>query len=152
MTVLLMLGIFFSCSSKLGEDSDSNIDWSKVDLSNIENLYAQPLPVIKKVVEGKWKLQYSEGGFAYQKIIDTFDNYMYINKNHITKGNSTYGVTMNSSFTWEKVKDIFGNGSSAYILQPPGYLSIVPLQIKNDTLISWDACADGFTYYYTKIY
>ena len=51
--ILLMVGIFFSCSSKLEENSDSDIDWSKIDLSNIENLYAQPLPVIKKVVEGQ---------------------------------------------------------------------------------------------------
>ena len=27
----------------------------KTDFSNIENLYAQPLPVIQKCVEGKWK-------------------------------------------------------------------------------------------------
>ena len=37
---------------KCGKDDS---DKSGIDFSNIENLYAQPLPVIQKCVEGKWK-------------------------------------------------------------------------------------------------
>ena len=36
----------------------------KTDFSNIENLYAQPLPVIQKCVQGKWKwIEISTWGF-----------------------------------------------------------------------------------------
>ena len=34
---------------------------SDIDFSNIEDLYAQPLPVIKKCVQGKWKCLSQEG-------------------------------------------------------------------------------------------
>ena len=35
---------------------------SKIDFSNIENLHAQPLPVIQKCVQGKWKWYVTFGG------------------------------------------------------------------------------------------
>jgi hypothetical protein len=55
------MGIIFSCSSDI---KDGDIDWSQIDLSNIDNLYVQPLPVIKKVVQGKWKWYVSYGGHS----------------------------------------------------------------------------------------
>ena len=55
--VLLLVGSFFSCNNK------NNIDKS-IDYSNIENLYEQPLPVIQKCVQGKWKwVEISRWGF-----------------------------------------------------------------------------------------
>jgi hypothetical protein len=65
----LLWGI--ACQSKLEEapivpeipvTSDEDIDISQIDFSNIENLYAQPLPVIQKAVLGKWKIYSSCGG------------------------------------------------------------------------------------------
>jgi hypothetical protein len=47
--VLLIVAGAFACSKK------EDIDMSQIDFSNIENLYAQPLPVIQKAVQGEWK-------------------------------------------------------------------------------------------------
>ena len=71
---IVLAGTFSSCNKK----SDSDIDMSKIDFSNIENLYEQPLPVIQNAVQGEWQLQFSVGGFVYQKIIDIHSSYMYI--------------------------------------------------------------------------
>ena len=55
---IVLAGTVSSCSSK----SESDIDMSDIDFSNIENLYEQPLPVIQKCVQGKWKWYVSVGG------------------------------------------------------------------------------------------
>ena len=46
--VLILTGSTSSCKN-------DDIDISKIDFSNIEDLYAQPLPVIQKCVEGRWQ-------------------------------------------------------------------------------------------------
>jgi hypothetical protein len=46
--ILLIMAGSFSCEK-------DDIDMSKIDFSNIEDLYKQPLPVIQKAVQGKWK-------------------------------------------------------------------------------------------------
>jgi hypothetical protein len=48
--MLLLAGMMIAC----GKEDD--IDMSNIDFSNIENLYAQPLSVIQKAVQGKWKV------------------------------------------------------------------------------------------------
>jgi len=47
--LLVFAGGFASCKN------NDNIDMSEIGFSNIDSLYAQPLPVIQKCVEGKWK-------------------------------------------------------------------------------------------------
>jgi len=160
--ILCLAGSLFSCDKK-----DDN-DMSKIDFNNIEDLYAQPLSVIQKCVEGKWKLQYFAGGLCYQKIIDSNGSYMYLTQDTIIKGSNTNEVTTNSPIIWEKMDDILGGGVSAYVLtynrdtlineqdgvvigEIPVFDSLIPYQIKNDTLVIGDGCCDGYTYYYTKI-
>ena len=159
---IVLAGTFSSCNKK----SDSDIDMSKIDFSNIENLYEQPLPVIQNAVQGEWQLQFSVGGFVYQKIIDIHSSYMYITQDHIVMGNDTYGVTTDSPIQWMKGKP-FGGDIDAYMLtynhsicineqdgviyeKVPIFNTLVPCQIKNDTLVIADPCCDGFSYYYTK--
>ena len=48
--MILILACFGFCTTCNKSDDTSGIDYS-----NIENLYEQPLPVIQKCVEGKWK-------------------------------------------------------------------------------------------------
>lgn len=55
--LLVLAGSFSSCKEK-------NIDEVEVDYSNIENLYAQPLHVIERCVQGKWKMIGTHGGLA----------------------------------------------------------------------------------------
>ena len=45
--IIVVVLIFTGCVSSCEKDD--------IDYSNIEDLYAQPLPVIQKCVEGKWK-------------------------------------------------------------------------------------------------
>jgi hypothetical protein len=54
--IVLLLAKISSCGEK------DDIDMSEIDLSNIENLYEQPLPVIQKAVQGKWKIYQTCGG------------------------------------------------------------------------------------------
>jgi len=56
---LFLAGSMISCTNK-----QEDIDMSKIDFSNIENLYKQPLPVIQKCVQGKWKWYVSIGGYS----------------------------------------------------------------------------------------
>ena len=49
MILILVLTGSFSCQK-------DNIDMFNIDFGNIDNLYAQPLPVIQKCVEGTWKM------------------------------------------------------------------------------------------------
>jgi hypothetical protein len=77
LLIFLILVAFVSCEKKT------------IDYSNIEDLYAQPLPVIQKCVEGKWKVYkhyvigigggttYPENSYVYiqaDRIIKTWDN------------------------------------------------------------------------------
>jgi hypothetical protein len=47
--VLIFSGISYSCSK------NNDIDTLNIDFSNIENLYAQQLPVIQKCIQGEWQ-------------------------------------------------------------------------------------------------
>lgn len=135
---------------------------SKIDFSNIEDLYAQPLPVIQKCMEGNWKLLYSTGGIMGETIVDKHDSYMQITSERIIIGNKTNGVIIDSPITWEIVesfiRDPFGDRDAIIISYNirTGTKSLIyadrlfPRQIKNDILIVWDFKHDGFDYYYAK--
>jgi len=116
-------------------------------------LYNQPLPIIQKYIQGKWKLQYSYGGLATHKYIDTHNSYMILNSNRIIIGNDSTEV-VNSTIVWEKT-DI-GSNEFTYLLNFNSYGNLstesqIVDQIKNDTLITRDYyVSDGFSYYYTK--
>lgn len=61
--LLMLISAFTACSTdndfsiddEIEKVTDDEIDMSLIDFSNIKNLYAQPLPVIQKCVQGKWK-------------------------------------------------------------------------------------------------
>ena len=68
MLLLVLAGGISSC----GKDDD-------LSFSNIENLYAQPLSVIQKCVQGKWEVKYTYGGVVgitpeYDKFVEIIGN------------------------------------------------------------------------------
>lgn len=72
-----------------------------LDMSNIENLYAQPLSVIQKCVQGRWERKYYVGGIARQTpIADSV--FVEINNNKIN----------GREFQWKKHTITTKNGSS----------------------------------------
>lgn len=78
--LLVFTGVVFSC------DKNNNLD-----MSNLENLYAQSLSVIQKCVQGKWEVKYYVGGFAGKTQVP--DNvFIEINGNKIN----------GREFQWEK--------------------------------------------------
>ena len=130
-----------------------------LDFNNIENLYEQPLPVIQKAVQGKWKLQYYYGGFIGTTTIDALDSYMQIDENQIIIGDKN-GITTDSPITWEEWEN-FNGIEIAYLLSynhqdevnslgRPYADRFMMWEIKNGTLSVWDCLMDGFTYSYTK--
>ena len=98
--------IFSFCNNKDPLD-DGNIDWSKIDLSNIADLHAQPLPVIQKCVEGKWKWLYifQSGVIGVIPLSHTF---VEIKNDSIVitqEGDDNFTIPQGTfSYTWKKKK------------------------------------------------
>ena len=90
--ILFAICSFHSCK-------DDDIDMSKIDFSNIENLYEQPLPVIQKCVEGKWKWYVTYGGFMEISYSD--NTFVTINKDNFIVEDYN-GSQLVWHFTWEK--------------------------------------------------
>ena len=116
-------------------------------------LYNQPLSTIKKYINGKWKLEYIYGGFSSHKEIETHHSYMIINSDHITMGDDSRGIVVDTTIVWERT-DI-GTKDYTYLMSFSWSGSLWPDyqiidQIKNDTLIVRDYVSDGYDNYYTK--
>ena len=113
----------------------------------------QPLPIIKKYINGKWKLEYMYGGFSSHKEIETHHSYMIINSDHIIMGDDSRGIVVDTAIIWEREKDVYNKYTYLMSFSWYGYLwpeyQIVD-RIKNDTLIIKEDGFDGYDYYYTK--
>ncbi|MDR3095302.1 MAG: hypothetical protein LBU62_11815 [Bacteroidales bacterium] len=129
--ILLILAGSFSC----GKDKE-------IDFSNIEDLYAQPLPVIQKAVQGKWKVYVSCGGVVgcvYPK-----NSFFEITSNETIEDNDVGDHTVRS-YSWKKKKvDINGKMVNTHITWPDdadeteksSQAGRYFICIKNDTLYS----------------
>jgi hypothetical protein len=82
-----------------GETED---EMSDIDFSNIENLYAQPLSVIQKAVQGKWKVyQISSDGIMYNAQYPG-NMFMEFKNDHYIVDNDDESQSV-SYFTWKKL-------------------------------------------------
>jgi len=141
--------LLFCCFTRCKKD---DVSLSKDSLLNIV-LYNQPLETIQKYIQGKWKLQYTYGGLSTHKYIEAHNSYMILSPEHITIGNDSAGVIVDTSISW--VKTDVGSNDFTYLLSYSwsGYLwpeNEIINQIKNDTLIIRDYVSDGYSYYYTR--
>jgi hypothetical protein len=98
-------------------------------------------------VQGKWKLQYAQGGFAGLKYIDTINSYMVLSPEHIILGNDTKGVYVDAPVVWARTQ--IGTDFT-YLLKYDYADPIIIAEIKNDTLLIRQYLDDGLSYYYTK--
>ena len=89
------------CIDENDDEDDYDTDMSNIDFSNIEKLYEQPLPVIKKCVQGKWQVySHYTDGIIYnitnpENSFIEFKNDYYIAYNE----DDSQGITY---FTWGK--------------------------------------------------
>jgi len=117
---LILAGVFSSCKKK------DDIDWTKIDFSNIENLYEQPLPVIQKCVQGKWEVKLRYGGTV--GIISVSEVFVEINDK---KWNG-------NEFQWEKCifQTVEGKTHQTYAPVQKGFEepTVYFTSIKNDSL------------------
>jgi hypothetical protein len=129
--IVLILAGSFSCEK-------NDIDMSKIDFSNIEDLYAQPLPVIQKAVQGKWKIYQTCGGFiGCTYPIDCFIE----RSNDQTIYNDELGNTYTHHYSWKK-KNIQWKEErivTTYVVWADGaddtnQAGSIFISIKNDTL------------------
>jgi hypothetical protein len=116
-------------------------------------LWDKPLSVIQSYIEGKWKLQYTYGGFSVQKYIDTDSSYIILSPEHIIMGNFSLGIFLDTTINW--VRTDIGSKEYTYLLRYsrsdyPFPENLIIMQMKNDTLIMRDYEDDGYSYYYTK--
>jgi len=131
--VLILMGGTSSCKK-------DDVDLPDIDFSNIENLYAQPLPVIQKCVEGKWKWYVSYGGLAGANYSDnTFINIK--EDNYVIDYED--GSQRTWYFKWEKY-NVTGIGQT-YVMwdekrNEAGWYFV---SIKNDTLMATSSIPTG---------
>ena len=120
--LLVLAGSFSSCKN----DSDL----SNIDFSNIENLHAQPLPVIQKCVEGKWKcVEVDTWGFlGVVRPINTFVNIM---KDSVDVTGDENGLNQGSSFSYRWQKEETLRGYTTYVMGNNKWFFD---NIRNDTL------------------
>ncbi|MDR2423198.1 MAG: hypothetical protein LBD59_00550 [Prevotellaceae bacterium] len=120
----VLLGVI-SCQSNMDED----IDMSLIDFSNIENLYAQPLPVIQKAVQGKWKWMTYISGFNGSVIMD--NGVVEISKNEF----KTYKGVQRIVWQEREVELYMGIVTTHVMCENPGNVPICCFEhIKNDTM------------------
>jgi hypothetical protein len=126
--LLILAGGFVSC----GKEND-------IDFSNIENLYAQPLSVIQKTVQGRWKLYRTCGGYAGCSYPP--DTFITIASNEIIAESMYSGEYRKNSYSWKKNRvDIDGNVVDSYVLWPDdadetAQVGRYFIRIQNDSLI-----------------
>ena len=160
ISLLLLVIMSISCDSSMKEENlqieyskeqnaKEHIDMSNIDFNNIENLFAQPLPVIQKCLEGQWNLLYSYGGLMGETITDTLGNYIQITKERIIMGNNT-GIIIDAPVEWKELENFWGFPVVCYMSCNIRFYDLFPMQIKDGTLIFWDLMYDGYKYYYTK--
>ncbi|GHV36455.1 hypothetical protein FACS1894180_0590 [Bacteroidia bacterium] len=145
LTVLLVMVGTFSC------EKEKNIDYS-----NIEDLYAQPLPVIKKAVQGKWKLYSTCGGFAGCSYPE--NRFITRTPNEIIVDSDKHLVV---SYSWKKKKvDIFGEMVNSYVMWPDRADETTLsgeyfISIQNDTLYAQDCSLTSnytvFSFIYVRV-
>jgi hypothetical protein len=129
--LLILAGVVSSC------EKEKDIDMSKIDFSNIENLYAQPLSVIQKAVQGKWKLYQTCGGVVGCTYHENF--YIIITSNEIIT-DTNEGVHSVTLYSWKKKKvDVSGELVNSYVLWPDGADETAQvgryfISLRNDTL------------------
>jgi hypothetical protein len=91
--LLILAGGFYSCGEEDG------IDMSKIDFTHIENLYEQPLPVIQKAVQGRWKIYQTCGGVVGCTYPE--NSFITITANEIIWGE---GDIYSAKYSWKKRK------------------------------------------------
>ena len=160
----MLVCAFTACSKSnnidevIDENIDTKFDMSLIDISNIDNLYAQPLPVIQKCLEGNWSLVFTYGGIEGKTIVDVLDSFMQITKERIVIGDNANGVRTNSLIEWIKLEKFYDNRDAHVIgynytggTKSPVYGNhLFPYSIKSDTLLVWDLCKDGYFGHYIR--
>ncbi|MDR3340150.1 MAG: hypothetical protein LBT25_08710 [Candidatus Symbiothrix sp.] len=133
IVVLLLSAGNFSCSK------EEDIDMSQIDFSNIEELYKQPLPVIQKCVQGKWKVYSQCGGvvgcvYPENSFREYSDNQMI--------WNNEQGNIYTRTYSWKKkLVEVSDKKVITYIRWFDGVDETAQageyfLSIKNDTLFA----------------
>jgi hypothetical protein len=130
--ILRIAGLLVLAIALASCNREDEIDLSKIDFSNIEDLYKQPLPVIQKCIQGKWKVdvEYVRGTRSIIHHENTFiefteDKYIFDN-----------GLKVNTvNYFWKKEYDQTADFTTYVIRNKTtnnflGYF----VSIKNDTL------------------
>lgn len=123
-------------------------------LSNI-TLHDKPLPVIKRYVSGKWKLEYTYGGYIANLRTDFHDKgyiWQIDNGSHIKQWYTGHLIT-DDSIEWYQESHYTYVGSTFIMkfyddrMYPNNY---VVIGIVKDSLIVKDFSSDPATYHFSK--
>jgi hypothetical protein len=127
-TLALLLAGIIACNKNKEE-----ID---VDFSNIENLCEQPISVIEKAIQGKWKIVYYKGGLI-ANMIQYPDNHLVEFTSDKKYMDTTPIATFTTKFKWSKELRYSTSGDAVYIMrfQDAGVTPLLMKEIHNDTLV-----------------
>ena len=158
---LFMLFIAFDCNREPIKKNNDGTD--TIDTGVTITLWNKSLSVIQTYIKGRWKLQYTKGGYVGGIMFDKYNSYMILTSDSITIGNDLFGIYVNAAIIWVRDKSYFIREpdmlkDSTFLLCFTHYkYSGIPYPernivyaIKNDTLIIINDVADGFEYYYLK--
>ena len=165
MAISLMLAVCLvacSASKESGNDefeTKTEEEEPSIDLNNVKDLFAQPLPLLQKSLIGKWKLISVYGGIEGKSQTAFDDDYMILTQEHIEMGNKTSGIIIDSPLKWENLANFNGYPTASFIsynfqIAPNGnilgYEKLLPQQIIEGVLTLWDLRTDGYFYVFTK--
>ena len=141
----MLAGCIIACST----NKDITDEVEDIPL-NIEFLFAQPLDVIQKCMEGEWKLTFIDVGLIGEDRSQS-DEYMILTRDRIIMKNDVYRNRVDSPIVWETIENHqnfplahyiaynhhidYDNESDEVIIS---YHVLIPQTIRDGTLILWD--------------
>jgi hypothetical protein len=103
IVVLLLAGVI-ACDRNdevIKTEELEEIDFSNIDFSNIANLCEQPVPVIEKAIQGKWKVYRITVAGVWFQVLSPEDSYIEFNDKYYVYWESGE-IRDTAHFTWKK--------------------------------------------------
>lgn len=117
-------------------------------------LYNKTLSTIQSSIQGKWRLQYTKGGFCSTCIFPPTDSSFLLNiilaPERVSFGNSVR-QTLDTTITWLRTSGIPDSTFVMHFFDKNGIpFNIGAYKIYNDTLILYQPFPDGQSFYFNK--
>jgi hypothetical protein len=113
-------------------------------------LFNQPLEIIQKYIQGKWKLVYLREGYSgrTERFLDLPEVTFTSDNRYLFRNNSS-PYSVDQVITWEKGIDSFVSRDTIWLMNV-GISTSSIVKIYYDTLIYHNTIIDGYTHYLVR--